>query len=80
MGQHLKAEGPSGRIAWWMPARKGRHETVEWGGIRGKKVRVIKFGVVRGRMGECVDEAFRENVRPFKICHGRKPNAVWVEA
>ena len=45
------------------------------GWIRGKKVRVI-----RGRMGECVDEAFRENVRPFNICHGRKPNAVWVEA
>ena len=31
------------------------------GGIRGKKVRVIKFGLIRGRMGDCVDEAFREN-------------------
>ena len=42
------------------------------GGIRGKKGRVIKVGEVRGKKDESVDEAFRESIRPFKICHGGK--------
>ena len=43
------------------------------GGIRGNKVRMGKVGVIRGRMGEGSDEAFRESARKFMICHGRKP-------
>ena len=50
------------------------------GGIRGKEVRLIKVGVIRVRVGESFDEAFRESARKFKNCHGRKPKAVGVEA
>ena len=43
------------------------------GGIRGNKVRMDKARVIRGRMGEGSDEAFRGSARKFMICHGRKP-------
>ena len=49
------------------------------GGIREKKVRVNKVGMIRVIMGKCVFGAFRENIRPFKICHGGKPNALRIE-
>ena len=49
------------------------------GGIRGKRVREFKVGAIRGIMGECDFEAFRENIRPFMICHGGKQNTMRIE-